>query len=170
MIIYFIFSHDSIQKAVKQETSLLAERKTIDTQNGERSFFEELVMDEEYDILFRRLFLEAHAEIMKIIPPKFLNSTPTDLSSTFTEFQDFRQDRDFALWLNTKCDFTEQYKKSIGIKIQQFLVDYICWRWLETKSPQDAITYYSRLNKNLLLIKELLFRIIHPLRKKPSFP
>lgn len=170
MIIYFIFSHDLIQKAVKLETSLLAKRRNIPTQDGVESLFDDLVMDEDYDVLFRRLFAEAHAEVVRTIPPKMIEPTPTDLSSIFTEFEDFRQDRDFALWVDVNCDFPMQYKKSIDTKIEMYLIDYICYRWFETKSPQDSMTYYSRLNTTLNEIVRLLTRRTIPLQKKPSFP
>ncbi len=114
-------------KLVKQETSYLAERRTKEQPGGGVvMMYDELVMDEEYDILFRRLFLEAHAEILLRISSNYLANTPTDIDPIYTEFPDFNQDRDFSLWLNLHSDFPAQYRKSIDIKLQQFIVDYIC--------------------------------------------
>ena len=151
MILFFLYTHDNIQKLVKQETSYIAERRASPTLNQGENFGSQagelyndlLVMDEEYDILFKRLFDEAHAEIVFNISSRHLAETPTDLEPVFREFPDFSQDRDFPLWLDVDGSFPMQYKKSIDIKIQQFIVDYICWRWLETKSPADAAFFHS---------------------------
>jgi hypothetical protein len=171
MILFFIYTHDEIQKAVKLETSLLAERRKKQAPDGsETIMFDELVMDEEYDILFRRLFLDGHAEVVMRIPSRYLADTPTDLQSVFTEYPDFRQDRDFGLWLSMHEGFPMQYRKSIDIKLQQFLIDYICYRWLETKSPEDAATYFSRLDKTIEDVQRMLIRTTTPIRRLPSFP
>ncbi|MDR2684256.1 MAG: hypothetical protein LBB53_02595, partial [Prevotellaceae bacterium] len=148
MIFIFIYTHDLIQKAVKLETSLLAERRSEQTKDGTVvNLFDELVMDEEYDVMFRRLFLEAHAELLSSMPSCFIKNTPTDLRPVFREFPDFRRDRDFVLWLEVSDAYPQQYKKSIDIKIELFLIDYICYRWLETKSPNDSAVYLLRLEK-----------------------
>ncbi|NDV46106.1 hypothetical protein D0T49_03500 [Paludibacter sp. 221] len=171
MILFFIYTHDLIQQLVKQETSLLAERRFTELKDGSKeSLFDKLVMDEEYDVLFRRLFGEAHADIITKIPVNYLADTPTDLEPVYREFPDFSVDRDFNLYLEMHNDFPLQFRKSIDIKIQQYLIDNICYRWLETKSPNDAATYYSRLDKAIEDIKSLLIRRTTPLRRKPSFP
>lgn len=179
MILFFIYTKDLIQRAVKMETSLLAERRPSPTQSQPPSgspltevemYNDTLVMDEEYEELFRRLFFQAHAEVILHIPSNYLTDTPTDLAPVFREFPDFRQDRDFALWLRMHDDFPVQYKKSIDIKIEQLLIDYICYRWFETKSPQDAMTYYSRLEPTADEIKRLLVRKEGPMRRLPSLP
>lgn len=177
-VLFFYYTHDNIQKLVKQETSYLAERRSdtplkqgdnFGSQSGEL-FNDLLVMDEEYDVLFRRLFDEAHAEIILRIPSKYLAPTPTDLTPTLHEFPDFSKDRDFSLWLTMHCDFPMQYKKSIDIKLQQFIVDYICYRWLENKSPRDASGYFGRLEKTMDDINRLMMRKVKPLKRLPSFP
>lgn len=171
MILYFIHTKDNIQSAVKQETSLLAERRYRELKGGEREeLLDELVMDEEYDDLFKRLFRQAHAELITNISSNYLAETPTDLSPVFSEFPDFRQDRDFSLWLDMHEDFPPQYRKSIDIKTEQFLIDYVCYRWLENKSPNDARYFLLRQEKTLEDIKRLLVRKIIPMRRRPSFP
>ena len=61
IIVPYIFSHSSIAEAVKQESSLYAERKQ--TAEGD-TLFEELVFDEEYYRKFRELFFDAQAMVI----------------------------------------------------------------------------------------------------------
>lgn len=165
MVIYFIKTHDTIQRNVHQETSYLAARKRED-----EFAIDDLVMDEEHDELFRRLFNEAKANIILFISPLYIAKTPTDLSPVFAEYKDYRQDRDFLLWLNMPKTFPVQYQKSIDTKIQQYMVDYIVGRWLENKSPNDAVVYLTRLDRTVLEINNYLKRRNGRLAKKPSFP
>ena len=167
--IFFLFTHDAIQNAVKEETSLLAERRP-DSADPTALYNDQLVMDEEYDTLFRRLFQDAHAEIITHISSNYLADTPTDIEPLLSEFPDFSEERDFALWLTMHDDFPLQYVKSIGIKLKQFVIDYICWRWLETKAPNEAVSYYNRTQYVMKDVKELLIRKINPIRRYPSFP
>ena len=171
MVLFFIYTHDLIQEAVKMETSLLAERRKETTEDGkEKSRFMELVMDEEYDVLFRRLFLQAHADLMTKIPGKYLAETPTDLRPVFREFPDFHSDRDFCLWLNMQESFVKNYRKSVDVLIEQFLIDYICWRWFETKLPKEAMTYFERMENTKIKILDMLGKRSGDLRRLPSFP
>lgn len=171
MQIYFVFTHDLIQKGVKLETSYLAVRRKQQTEGGAlEEMLNELVMDEDHEVLFKRLFLQAHAEVISKISVNYLMDTPTDLQSVYTNFSDFREDRDFVLFLNMHWDFPLQYKKSIEVKLEQYLIDYICYRWLETKSPDDAVTYKARLEPTLTEIRVLLVRKTQPLKRMPSFP
>ena len=174
MIIFFKYTHDRIQKGVKLETSLLADRRDQMTKDGTViSNFDQLVMDEAYDILFRRLFFEAHAEIISGIPSHFVAETPTDITAMRVdnfESADYNTDRDFNLWLKVSDDFVRQTKKAIDIMIEQYIIDYICWRWFETKLPQDAVNYYNRLENTLNKIKLQLNRRIKPIRRVMSFP
>jgi len=166
MTIYFIFTHDQIQKAVKMETSLLAIRRKQQNAAGEtEDMLKELVMDEQYEPMFKRLFFQAHAEVISKISVNYLMDTPTDFTSN-----DYKAERDFVLFLNMHCDFPLQYKPSIEIKLEQYLIDYICYRWLETKSPNDAATYASRLQPTIQEIQVLLIRKTQPLKRRPSFP
>lgn len=172
MIITFVHSHDTIQRYVHQETSYLAKRRFRENTQGEAiEMMDELVMDSEHDYLFRRLFQEAKSEIIFVIKPAFIADTPTDLKSVFAEYPDYRRDRDFALYLDVPNTFPVQYHKSIDTKIQQYLIDYILWRWLETKAPEEAATFKARLEKLVLEINNLLNRKYgyYP-HKKPSFP
>ena len=170
-LLLFIYTHDNLQKLVKAETSYIAERRFRELNNGMREeLFDELVMDEAYDVLFRRLFDEAHADIILHISSNYLAGTPTDLDPVYHEFPDFSKDRDFVIWLNMHTDFPMQYKKSIDIKLQQYLVDYICYRWLETKSPKDSMTFFSRLEKTIEDVQRLLVRKTTPIKRLPSFP
>ena len=170
MIIILIYTDHNIFSGVKAETSYLAERRFRETPNGEASMFDELVFDEEYQIMFKRLFQQAHSEVMKYIPPQYLKDTPTDIDEVYREFADFSQDNDWVLYLDMPSGFTEQYRKSIDIKIEQFLIDYICWRWLETKSPPDAAFYFARLEPTMRDVLRLLARRKGALKRTPNFP
>jgi hypothetical protein len=171
MLLLFIYTHDNIQKAVKQETSLLAERRYGETDAGGRApLLDELVMDEEYDVLFKRYFNSAHASLLSAIPARYVAETPTDLESVFTEFPDFTQDRDFCLFVRLPDDFPEQYRKSIDYKLEQYMIDYVCYRWLETKSPEDGVSYYSRLNDTLNDVTTMMSRRLRGIRRLGSFP
>jgi len=171
MTVIYLYTHDSLQKAVKLETSLLAERRRVQFKDGtSEEMLDDLVMDEEYDVMFRKLFLEAHADVLSHISVNYLMDTPTDLSPMLNEFQDFSQDRDFTIWMNMHEDWPKQYRKSVDIKLQQYLTDYICYRWLETKSPNDALTFRSRLEPTIDDVKSLLIRKTVPLKRWPSFP
>ena len=167
MIIFFVITKDMLAKAVELETSLLAERRR--DASGEE-MLADLVMHDDYDVLFKRLMNDAKAEIINNISSNYMIDTPTDLEAVYTEFPDFRQDRDFNLWLNMHADFLLQYRKSIETKMQQYMIDYICYRWLETKSPNDAATYFSRLDGTLADIRQMLIRKRNPIKRKPSFP
>ena len=169
MIVAYIITGDMLSKAVKLETSLLAERRHKEYKDGtSEDLMDELVMDEEYEILFKRLMNDGKADIMLNLSSNLLVDTPTDLEPVYSEFPDFRQDRDFNLFLNLHADWPTQYKKTVENKLQQYLIDFICYRWLETKSPNDAATYYSRLHTTLEDVRRLLVRKKNPLQIKPT--
>ena len=170
MTIVLIYTNHNIFSGVKAETSLLAARRFRETTQGEASMFDELVFDEEYEVMFKRLFSQAHAEVMKYIPPQYIDDTPTDIDVVYREFADFSQEDDWVLYLGVQGGFIGQYRKSIDIKIEQFLIDYICWRWLETKSPTDAIFYLNRLEPTMRDVLRLLARRGEPVRRIPNFP
>ncbi len=171
MVLFFVFTHDTIQKGVKLETSLLAERRFEVNKNGDkRSLFDTLVMDEEYEILFKRLFNQAHSEIVLSIPSDYIRNTPTDMQELYSEFPDFSVDKDFSLWLNMPSSFPLQYKKSIQTKIEEYLIANICYLWFQTKSPNDAKVYLMNKEKCEVDIRRLLNKRSKPMRRKPSFP
>lgn len=178
MVIFFIYTYDNIQMLVHQETSYLAKRRSspdlnqgenFGAQSGEL-FNDLLVMDTEHDVLFRRLFLEAQAEISLRISSNYFKDLPTDFKPSDNGHPDFKSADDFLLLLRMHDDFAMEYKKSIDIKIKQFIIDYICWRWLETKSPRDSQSYLARFEKTIEDIKSLLIRKLRGLRRLPSFP
>jgi hypothetical protein len=132
------YSHDAIFDAVKQETSLLAERRFDKDGN---TLFEQLVFDEEYLVKFRELFFDAQAEITSLLA-RFTKDVPA--TQGYFETQNFLQDRNFELVLNMDDQWNRHLQKPLDIKIKQFLVSYIVYRWLETKSPQDAGLFLQR--------------------------
>lgn len=171
-LLYFIITHDLIQKAVKLETSQLAKRRLKETSGAPEMMIDELVLDDAYAnaLTFKNLFDEAHAELMMKIPANNLAATQTDMNSIHEANQNYREDTDFALFINIDDHFPSQYTKTIDIKIQNFFMDYICYRWLETKSPNDAKSYFSRIEKTQDDILKLLNRRDRPMRRLPGFP
>lgn len=167
MIIFYIITRDTIQSAVNRETSILSVRRK--DESGE-TLFDQLVMDEEYEVMLKQYMDEARAEIMLNIAAHYLLGTPTELEPVYREFANFNQDRDFSLFLNMHDDWPNNYHKAVDVKLQQYITDYVCYRWFETKSPADAATYYSRLEKTITDIQRLLVRKHVPLTRYPSFP
>ena len=138
--IFFIYSHDALQVLVKLETSMMAKNAKVTTKEGTARVFDDaLVLDEDNEPIFRKLMLEAHADMMQGLPAYMVADTPTDMQPVFSQYADFSVDRDFALWLNLPDDWPGQYQKSVDIKIQQFLVDYICSKWFEKTEPDVSV-------------------------------
>lgn len=153
----YLFTHDLIQQDVKQETSLIAERRfAVNKKTGEETpLYEQLVMDEEYDYLFRRLFNEAQAAVISVIPSRCLKDTPTDLKPLL-EHREYDDNKDWLLVLRAPERFAPQYRKALDSEIEGLLVDLICFRWLETKSPEDAQGYFVRSEQRKEAIKKIL--------------
>lgn len=152
------FTHELIQQDVKQETSLIAERRfSVNRQTGETTpLYEQLVMDEEYDYLFRRLFSEAQAQVLSAIPSRCVEETPTDLLPYLIEHREYDDNKDWLLVLKPAKSFPMQYRKALDSEIEGMLVDYICYRWLETKSAEDAAGYLGRVDGRKEAIRKIL--------------
>jgi hypothetical protein len=162
MVQTFIHTHDDTFKAVKLESSLFAHRQT----NKEGvSLFDIFVFDEAYDILFRQLFFEAQADLMQVIPSRFIKDMPID--EQYFQTADFLNEEDFNLWLDIPRRWLLQYSKYLDILIKEFLVAYILWRWLETKSPQFSQYYFLRLEILKPQIKKMFQRSDHPYELVP---
>ncbi len=144
-ILTFINTHDEMLKSVKMESSYMAVRRT--DQQGTPTF-EQLVFDEEYAILFRSLFFDARTAIISACSAYLMES----VNDTFND-EDFSDNKDFILQLCLPCTFKDQMTGSIGIKIKEYLTAYIMYRWLETKLPQEAMTYKIRSEQYLMDIK-----------------
>lgn len=140
----YIFSHDHIAEAVKQESSLYAERKM--SAEGE-NLFEHFVFDEEYYRKFRELFFDAQAMVMDRYSPYM--QYESDESYLFEE-ANYTIDRDFAFTLLMPCDYNKFYNKQVSIKTREFIVAYIMYRWLETKMLDDAAVYKGRSEMTLI--------------------
>ena len=146
IIVPYIFSHDHILEAVKQESSLYAERKIAE--NGE-SMFDMFVFDEEYYRKFRELFFDAQAKVIDRYGA-YMQYVPETDEQYFFEEADFSIDRDFTFSLLMPCDYNQFYNKQVSIKTREFLVAYIMYRWLETKDAQDAALYKARADNALM--------------------
>jgi len=159
----FIYSHDNIFASVKQESSHLAIRKKDET--GE-SLFEQLVFDEAYLILFRQLFFDAQAEVTPALSG-YMKDIPVE--AEFFETQDFSENRDYTFNLLMPDDWNFHLTRPVDIKIKQFIVAYIMWRWLETKLPQEAAAYLARATSVLDEAKALLNKRTKPIRRAHGY-
>jgi len=146
----FIYSHDNIFQGVKQEASHLAIRKADKDGN---SLFEQMVFDEAYLPKFRELFFDAQAEVTPALSA-YMKEIPVE--PEYFETQDFSKNRDYTFSLIMPDDFNFHLVKPVDIKIRQFLISYIMYRWLETKLPGDAATFFERAGKVLTEVKALL--------------
>lgn len=144
IVVPYVFSHDNIAEAMKQESSLYAERKLTEEGN---SLFDELVFDEEYYRKFRELFFDAQAMVMDRFSAYM--QYESDESYLFEE-SDYTIDRDFAFTLLMPDDYNKFYNKQVSIKTREFLIAYIMYRWLETKSVQEAMIYKNRADISLM--------------------
>jgi hypothetical protein len=117
------------------------------------SLFDELVFDEAYIPKFRELFLEGQAELISAMSG-YMKDVP--VNHEYFETQDFSKDRDFRFELAMDDDFNFHLAKAIDIKLKEFLVTYILYRWFETKTPEYASIYRERLVKVKEEIKEML--------------
>ena len=156
--IVLIYSRDSVFQSVKQESSLLAERK-FDA-NGE-SLFEQLVFDEEYPVLFRQLFFEAQAEVTVALSG-YMKDVPVE--PDYFETQDFTKDTDYIVCLSVPKDWNFHLAKPVDIKVKEFIVAYILYRWLETKLPEEASVYLRRAQSVLEDAKGMLEKRTKPVR------
>lgn len=159
-ILTFIYSGEDIFRSVKQEASLFAERQFDKDGN---SLFNSFVFDEEYDILFKKLFFEAQAEVLSAVSAYF-KGIPED--AEYFETQNFDKEKDLLIQLLMPDDFMIAMTKPVDIKIKQFIVDYILFLWLRTKSYNDANIYLQQANDSLGDVKSYLERRIRPLRRK----
>ena len=141
----YIFSHDNIAEAIKQESSLYAERKI--SKEGE-NLFELLVFDEEYFRKLRELFFDAQAMVMDRFSAYL--QYETDGEPYIFEESDYTIDRDFCFSLLMPDDYNRMYSKNVSIKVREYLIAYIMYRWLETKSPEDAALYKMRADSTLM--------------------
>ena len=137
MILTLIQTHDDIFKGVKMESSYLAERK-VDGQGSPT--FEDFVFDEEYLILFRSLFFDARANVTSATVAYVKGMAP---DAFYFDGQNFDTEKDFVLQLTMPDNFVQQMNNSVNIKMKEYLVCFIMYRWLETKS-NEATTYLQR--------------------------
>jgi hypothetical protein len=157
MIQIFRHTSDSIQQAVKRETSYIAER-TED--------FEKIVYDEEYFMQFRDDFLQARANI---IEETLAYSKNLDLETTYFDSTDYDMEKDFVLILEFPDNQTKQIFQPMTVRMREYIVNHIVAKWLDTKLPQLAEMYHQRASENLLKVKRYCEMRREPLRRSGSY-
>lgn len=158
-LLTFIYSHESIFHDVKQESSQFAIRKSDKSGNP---MFEHIVFDEAYLPRFRELFFDAQSEVTPSVS-RYLRDVP--YKAEYFETQDFSKNKDYTFSLILPDDFNMHMSKPIDIKIKQFIIAYIMYRWLETKLPEESAIYMQRANMVLSEAKGLLERRLNPIRR-----
>jgi uncharacterized protein (DUF2225 family) len=83
--------------------------------------------------------------------------------------QDFTDSRNYELILLMPDNFNFHLSKSIDTRIQQFIIAYIMYRWLETKLPEQALTYLARSEKIISNIKTMLTGGIRSIRRRNGY-
>ncbi len=159
MLIQLTYPGDFIFQLVKQESSLLAVRRTDKEGNP---LFQQMVFDEAYMFLFHQLFLDAQAEVTPVLSAYIIQSPAPE----YIDDQDLEQGENYTVSLNMPDDFMRSYTSVINTKIKEFFIAHIMYRWLETKLPQEAATYLDRAQKALSDIKSSLERRTKPVRIK----
>lgn len=147
MILTIIQTHDEIFKGVKQESSLLAAR--LSEAPGTPTF-ENIVFDEERLILFRDLFFDGRSNVESACSAYFMVQ-----DDTYFDSQNFDSQKDFILQLEI-TDFLQQMANNVNMKMKYYLIAYVMYRWLETKLPNEAATYYARAETHLQDMKRYL--------------
>ena len=136
MILTFVYPHDDVFAAVKQEASLYSVRQT--DKEG-KSMFESLVFDEAYLTKFRELFLGAQGQIIPVLSAYTMEPE----SPEYFDRRDFSKNRDFVCHLDMPEDFNRHMIKPLEDHIFSFLKDWIMYKWLETKVPETAAVFAS---------------------------
>ena len=142
MILTFIQTNDEILKSVKQKSSLIAERQP--------DLFDQLVFDEEYLILFRRLFLDARANVISACSAYLKGQS----DESYFDTQDFSNDKDFIIGLDIN-NFVIAVKDSVDVKMKEYLSDFILYQWLKDKSQLSEV-YRMSAETNLQDMKRFL--------------
>lgn len=149
MIYTFIYRLEDIFRGVKQITSYLAERK-VDSDGN--SLFEELVFDEEYETLFKRFFFEAQAGVIKATSG-YQKNLP--VCPDYFEPEDMSKYSDFVLNLELH-NFIPVLVKVVDVRIKEYLISYITYKWLADKLPNDAEIHLLQANACIEEIKSTL--------------
>ena len=129
----FVFSEESISRAVEEETTRAGK---LARDNEGQSLLDDAVMDEEQAILFRRLFLETRAETLLFLSPWMINAREGDFDAN-----NFDDERDFSVVLDTTG---RDMAMIVDAKVREFIVAYIAYRWMETRLPGSASVVLAR--------------------------
>jgi hypothetical protein len=149
IIITIVIPFKEMQQRTLEESSHYAARQR--DKDG-KSLFEEFVLDEGYETKFRSYFYSAQGELTEYLSA-YLKNMPVvpELIDTGKAGKE-----DWVIQLPMPLTFNEALARPVGFKIEDFVENYIMYRWLETKSPEAAATYMitsdklkSEINANL---------------------
>ncbi len=158
MILTFIYPHDDVFAAVKQEASLYSIRQT--DKEG-KSMFEALVFDEAYLSKFREMFLGAQGQVIPVLSAYIVEPETAE----YFDRRDFSKNRDFVCQLCMPEDFNRHMTKPLEDHIFSFLKDWIMYKWLETKVPETAALFAANCEGYKGDIRAALCSRIRPIRR-----
>lgn len=147
----FDYKRDVILDAVMLETSLLS--NSIRDAAGNARL--ELVMDDDFaaGVKFRELFFDAQSEVMRVVQAYTRDVSALDI---YRDSDDFSDENDFFFTLMMPPGFNLNMAKPLNQKIREYIVAYICYRWLELRDAECAAVYFSRLERAIQAIGVLL--------------
>lgn len=144
--IYIHITAQEIQQRAEQETAEIGKRR-LDQQGN--SLLEQLIMDSEYQLLFRNYFREACVQALD----KCQAYTKHRLSPTGEDDNDTtRKDEDFFATLRLPDTFSIPAANLIDRDIYNHLLACVLYRWFEFKLPQEAQIFRERSKENLRLL------------------
>lgn len=147
MIVVLTYSAEDCQKAVKMESSYIAER-------ADEGQFDKIVFDEEYETLFADLFLDARSRVMSSLV-RYVIDTSFITAADYLEDANYDMETNFALFLNIPDSWTSAMSLSLFSEIKSFIVSYIMYRWLESKDPSKASVFMQRADSHEINFKRI---------------
>ena len=141
------------QRRILEESSHVG--KIMRDKDGQ-SLLEDFVLDEAYETTFRSYFYSAQAELTE-----YLSAYTKDMPTTSEYIDTSASDtlvEDWNITLPMPSNFNESLSRAIGIKIEDFVTNYIMWLWLSTKDSSRTEIYLATATKLKEDITNLLNR------------
>jgi hypothetical protein len=139
-VITVVVAFKEMQQRVVEESSHFALRQR-DGEGG--SLFDGFVLDEGYETKFRSYFYAAQGELTEYLAA-YLAPASDELELIETGKVG---DEDWVVQLCMPRAFNDALAKPVGLKIEDFVENYILYRWLETKQQEAAAVYMAAADK-----------------------
>jgi hypothetical protein len=112
--------------------------------------FEAFTLDEGYETRFRSYFYAAQGELTAYMSAYLMLPSPETIELVETgEASDAPDisEEDWIIRLRMPRAFDGRLAKPAGFKIEDFVENFIMYRWLETKAPEAAAVYGATADK-----------------------